>query len=152
MKKILYLIIGVLFFSLLFCSRESEVTGEPEKITDLLRSNYRSSEIRKYYSSKTVEVLEKFGKKNGVSDSELTNILSIIPEKAEFQTLLSKKGDDKCIIKVKFTGGVAENLKGLEISLPVVKEDGAWKVDRTGDFRKMLESVKPGNHESYFER
>lgn len=152
MKKLIILFI-IFFISLSAgCKKGNEAVTEPEKAVELLKKFSMTEKIKSLYTDESLELLEKFKEKNGLGDEVVMHVLSVIPSGAEFEVVATDEKGNDAGLKLKFSGGVSENVLGLVVDLKLKKVGEIWKIDRTSDFRKMITTGKGSSAESYFDK
>lgn len=138
-----------IFFS---CGGKAPAAGSPEEVIELMKENYGKEPVLGLYSSETIKFMEKYMDASGMDKQSAINTLSFIPDSAEYAIESLKVAGDTCIMKLRFLEEGPEKSRGLVIDLTMVKEDGSWRIDRSADFKRLLQSQINKGVDNYLDR
>ena len=142
----------ILLFFLVSCGSKGPAAGSPEEVLMLLRQYGGTADVLGLYSSSTIREMERYMEASGMDEQSAVNTLSFIPEGAEYSVQgLVIKGDT-CSMDLKYLGYGPEKSRGLLVNLTMVKEKDNWRIDRSADFKKLLESQVNSGAENYLNR
>lgn len=134
------------------CSRGKIEAGSPEEVLSFVREKGNSETVLDFYTDDTISLMKKYMKMTGMKNETSIDILSFIPEDAEY-TISGKTIDgDTCFLNVVFSKHNSENGMGQIISVKMVKESKSWKIDRKDDFKKLIDSYEKRGVEEYLNR
>lgn len=150
--RILHCFLAVLLVVTISCGSKGPAAGSPEEVLMLVKKYGGSGDIMGLYSAGTIKYLEKYMDASGMDKQAAVNTLSFIAEDAEYSVQgLSVKGDS-CSMNLKFLKEGPEKSRGLLVKLTMVKENGNWRIDRSDDFKKLLQAQKSGETGNYLDR
>ncbi|HPS58208.1 MAG TPA: hypothetical protein PK514_08890 [Spirochaetota bacterium] len=142
----------LLFILTLSCGSKGPAAGSPEEVLMLLKKHGGTDDIRGLYSAATIKNMEQYMDASGMDEQAAINTLSFIAEDAEYSVQnVSVKGDS-CSMNLKFLKAGPEKSRGLLVTLTMVKENGNWRLDRSADFKKLLQAQKNRETENYLNR
>jgi len=140
----------ILFFP--GCGREKIEAGSPEEVLSLVREKGNSRSVLDFYTDDTVSLMKKYVKITGMKSETSVDILSFIPEGAEYNITGKKIEGNTCSLNVVFTRHGSENAIGETAAVKMIKEGKSWKIDRKDDFKKLIESYEKKGTENYLNR
>lgn len=145
--------IPVMFLILfLSCGIKGPAAGSPEEVLMLVKKHGGTDNIRGLYSSDTIKYMEQYMDASGMDEQAAVNTLSFIAEDAEYSVQDMAVKGDSCSMSLKFLKAGPEKSRGLLVRLTMVKEKGNWRIDRSSDFKKLLQSQKNRETENYLNR
>lgn len=136
----------------LSCGSKGPAAGSPEEVLMLVRKHGGSDNITGLYSSDTIKYMEQYMDASGMDEQAAVNTLSFIAENAEYSVHDMAVKGDSCSMNLKFLKAGPEKSRGLLVKLTMVKENGNWRIDRSADFKKLLQSQKNRETEKYLNR
>ncbi len=134
------------------CGREKIEAGSPEEVLSLIREKGNSQNILDFYTDDTVRLMKKYMKITGMKNETSVDILSFIPEGAEYNISGKKIEGNSCSLNLTFTKHVSENAIGQNIAVRMEKDGKSWKIDRENDFKKLIESYEKKGAEDYLNK
>jgi len=146
---------GCLMASLLVfcnCGRDKIEAGSPEEALAFVREKGNSETILNFYTDETVSLMKKYMKITGMKSETSVDILSFIPEGAEYNITGKKIEGEKCFLNIVFTRHSSENAMGQVVAVRMVKDGKSWKIDRTDDFKKLIDSYEKKGIENYLNK
>jgi len=144
------LMIIVLIYS--GCGRGKIEAGSPEEVLTFVRDKGNSESVLDFYTDDTISLMNKYMKLTGMKSEASIDILSFIPEDAEYSISGKTIEGDTCFLNIVFSKHSTENGMGQVISLKMVKDGKSWKIDRKDDFKKLIESYEKRGAEEYLNR
>ncbi len=141
-------------FFLLFtgCGKEKIEAGSPEEVLSFVRDRGNSEIVLGFYTTETVSLMRKYMKLTGMKRETSVDILSFIPEGAEYKITEKKIEGNSCYLVIVFTKHSSENAIGQPMALKMEKEKNSWKIDRKDDFIKLIESYESKKATDYMNR
>ena len=130
------------------CGKKIEA-GSPEELLSRVKEKWGTTEVMQLYTDDTVDYLKKYMKLTGMSGESAADVLSFISPYSEYEVSGRSISGDTCTLKLRFTKQSVENLNGLVLDVKMLKENGGWRIDRSDDFKKLVESFKSGGAENY---
>lgn len=146
LKLFTLLLIGMLFA----CGSKGKTAANPGDIIELLKGYSGTDEILKLYTDDTIDEFRRFIDIAKIDKPVSYSILSFVPEKAEVEIVNEKCEENFCTLSIKFITHPVENMRGFSTDILLKKEDNAWKIDRSKDFRNMGDSVMNKGAGGYF--
>ena len=134
------------------CGREKFEAGSPEEVLSFVREKGNSRTVLDFYTDDTVTLMKKYMKMTGMKSETSVDILSFIPENAEYKISGKKVEGSSCFLNLTFTKHGSENAIGETVTVRMVKEGKSWKIDRKEDFKKLIESYEKKGIENYLNR
>lgn len=134
------------------CGRDRVEAGSPEEVLSFIREKGNSETVLDFYTDETVSLMKKYMKTTGMKSETPADILSFIPEGAEYNITGKKIEGNICHLNLVFTKHSAENAMGQSVSLKMIKDGKSWKIDRRDDFKKLLDSYEKKGAENYLNR
>lgn len=134
------------------CGRDKIEAGSPEEVLSFIKEKGNSETVLDFYTDDTIDLMKKYVKITGMKSETSVDILSFIPEGAEYNISGRKIEGDKCSLNLIFTKHSSENAMGQVVPVRMVKEGKSWKIDRKDDFKKLIESYEKKGAEGYLNR
>ena len=134
------------------CGREKVEAGSPEEALSFVRDKGNSDKVLNFYTDETVNLMKKYMKMTGMKSETSVDILSFIPEGAEYNITGKKIEGNKCFLNLVFTKHNSENAMGQVIAIQMVKDGNSWKIDRKDDFKKLIDSYEKKGIENYLKK
>lgn len=134
------------------CGRDKIEAGSPEEVLSFIKEKGNSETVLDFYTDDTVSLMKKYVKLTGMKNETAVDILSFIPEGAEYNISGRKIEGDMCSLNLTFTKHGSENAMGQVVPIRMVKEGKSWKIDRKDDFKKLIESYEKKGAEGYLNR
>lgn len=134
------------------CGRDKIEAGSPEEVLSFIKEKGNSGTVLDFYTDDTIDLMNKYMKITGMKSETSADILSFIPEGAEYNISGRKIEGDKCSLYLTFTKHGSENAMGQVVPVHMVKEGKSWKIDRKDDFKKLIESYEKKDAEGYLNR
>lgn len=134
------------------CGREKTEAGSPEEVLSFIREKGNSQAVLDFYTDETVSLMKKYMKITGMKSETSVDILSFIPEGAEYNITGKKAEGNTCSLNLVFTRHGSENAVGETVAVKMIKEGKSWKIDRKEDFKKLIESYEKKGAENYLNR
>jgi hypothetical protein len=151
--KIIFICITMTTLAVLSaCGRDKIEAGSPEEVLSFVRDKGNSETVFDFYTDDTVSLMKKYMKLTGMKSETSVDILSFIPESAEYNITGKKIEGNNCYISLSFTKHSSENAVGQTIAIRMVKEGKSWKIDRKDDFKKLIESYEKKGSDNYLNR
>jgi len=150
----MFIIFILMFSALLYtgCGKLKVEADSPEEVLSFIREKGNSASILDFYTNDTISQVNKYVKITGMKNETAADILSFIPEGAEYNVTGKKIEGSNCYISIIFTKHTSENAIGQSVDLRMVKEGKSWKIDRKDDFKKLIESYEKKGVENYLNR
>jgi len=146
---------GCIMASLIICSgcgRDKIEAGSPEEVLSFIREKGNSETVLDFYTDETVTLMKKYMKMTGMKNETSVDILSFIPEGAEYTISGKKIEGDNCFLNIAFTKHSSENASGQIITILMIKDGKSWKIDKKDDFKKLIDSYEKRGTEEYLNR
>jgi hypothetical protein len=134
------------------CGRDKIEAGSPEEVLSFIKEKGNSESVFDFYTDDTISFMKKYMKITGMKSETSADILSFIPEGAEYNISGKKIEGDKCSLNLTFTKHGSENAMGQIVPVRMIKEGKSWKIDRKDDFKKLIESYEKKGAEGYLNR
>lgn len=150
MTSSVFLILFALVYS--GCSRGKIEAGSPEEVLSFIREKGNSEAVLDFYTDDTVSLMKKYMKMTGMKSETSIDILSFIPEDAEYSISGKTIDGNTCFLNVVFSKHNSENGMGQIISVKMIKESKSWKIDRKDDFKRLIDSYEKKGAEEYLNR
>ena len=141
---------GLAFFA--SCGERGPAAGTPEEVLFLLRERGGQEDVLDLYSSETISSMKEYMDASGMDMRAAVNTLSFIAEDAQYITSDLKMEGNRCSLNLKFLNRGPEKSRGLVLAVVMVKEEGGWRIDRSDDFRELLNTCRQRGAEKYLER
>lgn len=144
MKRFILSCIGFfVVFSFTSCSKNpSDVLG---KLQNLYKAgNYE--DVKSYYTKGSIEAMNELEKLVPKSQNKEAKVDKKFVEGAKWEVVSEKINGDVADLKIKYVEHPVENMKGLEITFKMKREDGEWKIDMEKELRMSLDMIK-GMHQ-----
>lgn len=148
--KLFILLFITFLLAIAGCKSKEKEGANPEDIIGLLKQYCCSDEILKIYTDKTIVEFNRFKNIAKIDEPASYSILSFIPEKAEVEIVSEKCEESVCTLSIRFISHPVENMRGFSTDILLKKEDNAWKIDRSRDFRDMCASAMKQDAGGYF--
>jgi len=145
-----FLAVSALIYS--GCGREKIEAGSPEEVLSFVRDKGNSETVLDFYTDDTVSLMKKYMKMTGMKKETSVDILSFIPEGAEYSISGKKIEGNSCSLNLTFTKHNSENAMGQVIAIRMIKDGKSWKIDRKDDFKKLIESYEKKGADDYLNR
>jgi CRISPR/Cas system type I-B associated protein Csh2 (Cas7 group RAMP superfamily) len=137
---------------LVSCGKGKIEAGSPEEVLSLVKERGNGMGVFELYTDDTISLMKKYMKITGMKNETSADILSFIPEGAEYKINSKKIDGNRCDIEIVFTKHGSENASGQVIMLKMRKKGNGWKIDREDDFRKLIDSYEKRGVENYLDR
>ncbi len=134
------------------CGRDKAEAGSPEEVLSFVRDKGNSGAVLDFYTDDTVSLMKRYMKITGMKSDTSVDILSFIPDGAEYSITAKKIDGNICTMSIVFTKHGSENAVGQTVSVRMIKEGKSWKIDRKDDFKKLIDSCEKKGTESYLNR
>lgn len=148
--KLFILLLTGMLFVIGGCGSKVKTAADPGDIVALLKGYSGTDEILKLYTDDTIDEFKRFIDIAKIDKPVSYSILSFVPEKAEVEIVNEKCEENFCTLSIRFIAHPVENMKGFSTDILLKKEDNVWKIDRSGDFRDMRNSVMNKGGGGYF--
>lgn len=135
MKKVLFI---MLLLTLIGCKNEKTLQNNPIENIKKIGQITSENELKKYYSSDTVNIVEKLEKKYPDTDVLTGLDRKIFSPGFEYEIVESKCTNEKCSIEFVITNHKDINFVGIKINMMFEKENNSWKIDRSSELKKRL--------------
>lgn len=146
------LVVHVMLSVIFSCGNKGPAAGSPDEVLYLLKKNGGSPDILGLYSSHTLKYMKQYMKASGMDEQSAINTLSFIDSRAEYEVHNLQLRGDRCSMVVRFMVKGPEKSRGLEVVILMVKENGNWRIDRSDDFKRLLQSQVERGAEKYLGR
>lgn len=140
----------ILFFP--GCGREKVEAGSPEEVLTFIRDKGNSSAVLDFYTDDTLSLMKRYMKITGMKSDTSVDILSFIPDGAEYRITGKRNEGNICTMNIVFTKHGSENAVGQTAAVRMIKDGKSWKIDRKDDFIKLIDSYEKKGTESYLKR
>ena len=134
------------------CGRKRIEAGSPEEVLTFVRDKGNSETVLDFYTEDTISLMKKYVKMTGMKSETSVDILSFIPEGAEYDIIGKKIEGDICYINLVFTKHSSENAMGQVIALKMIKKGNSWKIDKKDDYKKLINSYENKGVEDYLNK
>lgn len=134
------------------CGRDKFEAGSPEEVLLFIKEKGNSQTVLDFYTGETVSLMKKYMKISGMKNETSVDILSFIPEGAEYEVTGKKIEGNVCYLDIIFTKHSSENAVGQIVALKMVKEGNTWKIEKKDDFKKLIESYENKKAAEYLNR
>jgi len=134
------------------CSRGKIEAGSPEEVLSFVREKGNSETVLDFYTDDTISLMKKYMKLTGMKSETSIDILSFIPEDAEYSISGKTIDGNICFLNIVFSKHNSENGMGQIISVKMIKDGKSWKIDRRDDFKKLIDSYEKKGAEEYLNR
>ena len=138
----------ILLLSVISCSRSSDSGTFSGFFKKLSRAN-NFQEAKKFYSAKTVSLLEDAVSGGLISDKQIIRILPLFDSKTRWEEKDIEMQGDKAAVSILYTAHPVENMIGYEMIFHLIREGGAWKIDFSGDIKKALDLGRKSDGKKY---
>ena len=142
----------VLLTALSSCGSKGPAAGSPEEVLMLIKKHGGTDDVMGLYSAGTMKYMEQYMDASGMDEQAAINTLSFIAEDAEYSVQNLAVTGESCSMNLKFLKAGPEKSRGLLVKLTMVKENGNWRIDRSSDFKKLLQAQKNRETENYLNR
>ncbi len=134
-NKIFLMTAVVLIFS---CSPEKSADSDP--VLDIIQIGNCTTEkdAEKYYSADTIKAAHKLSDKFSDSDVLLGLDAKIFIKGMKYELVKTSVKKNKCRTEFLITAHPDMNFIGMKISILLINEDGAWKIDREKELKSQL--------------
>ena len=154
MKFTSLLFLAVLLISqILSCGKDKSHT-DPEALLRELSEVKEINDAKKYYTSGTVEMIEKARDENLLSPGNMHLIIPAGGNDIEWEVVESMKnneGNEKIILKIKYTKHNVENMIGYEKEYDFIKENGMLKIDMEKELKVLIGSTRKKAIDDYID-
>jgi len=147
---IFFILITFLFDS--GCGKKKIEAGSPEEVLSFVREKGNSETVFDFYTDETLTYMKKYVKLTGMQKETSVDILSFIPEGAEYNVSGKTVEGNKCNLNIVFTKHSSENGMGQVVALQMIKEGNSWKIDRAEDFKKLIKSYERKGTDEYLNK
>jgi hypothetical protein len=120
-------------------------------VFEKLRSASTFDEARPYYTSGTIDAIERAVSEGVVSKEGRLRVLPLFNAKTSWEELSRTVRGDRGTIRIRYTDHPVENMIGVQMDFRMVREKGAWKIDLEDGIRASL-GGKRGGAEEYLRR
>ena len=110
------------------------------------------SEIKRYYTSDTVDAIEDAERDGLMSDKEKRHILPLFDSRTEWEESGKKVRGDRGVIRVRYTEHPVENMIGFEMEFNLVREGGSWRIDLEDEVKHALKARRDGRAAQVMQR
>lgn len=136
----------------LSCGSKGPAAGSPEEVLMLVKKHGGTDDVLGLYSAATIKAMEQYMDASGMDEESAVNTLSFIAEDAQYSVQNLTVTGETCSMNLKFLKEGPEKSRGLLVKLTMVKEKGNWRIDRSADFKKLLQAQKNRETENYLNR
>lgn len=141
---------GLLLFLLVFsCGGEKVESGSPEEVLLRIKEKGNSNGVLQFYTDDTISLLKKYVSLTGMKKETSVDILSFIPERSEYRISEKRVEADICNLTLNFIKHPSENAVGQPVSIRLVRMNKNWKIDRSEDFRRLIDTFEKRGIEGY---
>ncbi|HOP64629.1 MAG TPA: hypothetical protein PK358_08070 [Spirochaetota bacterium] len=130
------------------CGKKIEA-GSPEEVIFHLKEMGGTDRVMQLYTDETVTLMDKYRKLTGMSAESATDVLGFIPADAEYEITGKKIEGDTALVTLRFTRHHNENLAGYKTDIKMERDGNSWKIDRSEDLKKLVESYEGKGAENY---
>ncbi|MDY6935287.1 MAG: hypothetical protein SVZ03_13820 [Spirochaetota bacterium] len=148
MKRLLIIGISLLaVLSLSSCSKNpSDTLGDVQNLYKV----DKHEEVKDYYTEGSIKAMEELKKLVPDSQKGGVEIDKKFVSGAIWEVIEEKIDGDMAEIKIKYTDHPEENMKGLEITYNMKKENGRWKIDMEKELNESIKMIKGMNEKMNF--
>lgn len=140
MKKLLITMLSLaVLFAVNSCAKKP--SGILDRLQDAAKSG-KFEDVKKFYTKGTLAAMEDMNRLVPPRQKDGKYEDNKFAGGAKWDVVSEKVEGDAADIKIKYTEHPVENMKGLEISFRLKKEDGSWKIDMEREIRQSLEMIK----------
>lgn len=136
----------------LSCGSKGPAAGSPEEVLMLVKKHGGTDDVLGLYSAGTIKAMEQYMDASGMDEESAVNTLSFIAEDAKYSVQNLSVSGESCSMNLKFLKEGPEKSRGLLVKLTMVKEKGNWRIDRSADFKMLLQAQKNRETENYLNR
>jgi len=147
-QKIINIFLISIFLIAVACGKKIEA-GSPEEVILLLKEKGGTDQVIQLYTYETAGLMEKYRKLTGMSRESATDVMGFIPADSEYEITGKKIEGDAALVTLRFTRHYTENLAGYRTDIKMVRKGNIWKIDRSDDFKKLIESFEGEGAENY---
>ena len=101
-----------------------------------------NDDLKGYYTRGTVTALEELEKLTPKDQGEKKNVSKQFAKGSSWKIIEESIDGDNAEVIIRYTEHPVENMKGLDITFKMRKEDGEWKIDMENDIRKGITLIK----------
>ncbi len=134
------------------CGGDRVETGSPEEALLRIKEKGNSNSVLQFYTAETVALLKKYMGLTGMRSETSVDILSFIPEGAEYRITGKKSEKDSCSLTITFVKHPSENAAGQSVGIKMVKENNNWKIDRKDDLKRLIDAYEKRGVEGYLKK
>jgi len=131
------------------CGKDRVKAGSPEEVLIFIKDKGGTEEIFDLYTADTISLAKEYKKITGMKDESLIDSLSLIPKESEYDIAERIIEGESCSIKFIFTKHPSENAQAQIIGLAMINDGKSWKIDKSDDFIKLIDSFKKRDADRY---
>ncbi len=134
------------------CKKEQGKTRELSEIFEKISAAETYREASSFYTENTLAVVDSAVRRGRIGKDERVLLLPAFTSGASWEELEKKESRDSAVIRIRFTEHPVENMRGYEMSIRLVREDGSWKIDLAKELNESLQSGSRDAPEAYLNR
>jgi len=120
-------------------------------VFEKLRRAKSFDEVRPYYTSGTIDAIERAVSEGAVSKGGRLRVLPLFNAKTSWEELSRKVEGDRGTVRIRYTDHPVENMIGVQMEFNMVREKGSWRIDLEDSIRASLGGGR-GGAEDYIRR
>lgn len=116
-----------------------------DTITKLMKVNGNTKKTKKYYTNKTVALMDELTKLSPNQDNAQIQHYNSFNKDVKWKVIEEKIEDDTATVTIEITKHANAHMKGTKSQFKMKKEKGTWKIDMEEELEPAVTMLKNAN-------
>lgn len=145
MKRLLFLLLVI---TITGCSKDKK-HGDFYHVFNSLSNAGTFEEASEYYSSGTVDMVNRASRIGLVDKKEMLSLLPLFSRRTMVRILEEKVSGDSAVINLRYSDHPVENMVGYDMAIRLVHQGGRWRVNYENELKKVIEKLNEKKELNY---